>query len=93
MEGFSVMGRVCQFCGKGILVGGNVSHANNKSKRILKPNLKSVRILFDGNHLRVKLCMNCLRRQKARMKEAALARQTTELIEKAKKGQEHFSIV
>lgn len=87
------MSRVCQYCGKGILVGGNVSHANNKSKRVLKPNLKWVKVIIDGTPSRVKLCTNCLRRQKAKTREAALALRTTELIEKAKKGQEHFSIV
>lgn len=33
------MSRVCQVTGKGPLVGNNVSHANNKTKRRLLPNL------------------------------------------------------
>ena len=33
------MSRICQVTGKGPLVGNNVSHANNKTKRRLLPNL------------------------------------------------------
>ncbi|MCL2013277.1 MAG: 50S ribosomal protein L28 [Cystobacterineae bacterium] len=34
------MSRVCQVTGKRPLVGNNVSHANNKTKRRLLPNLQ-----------------------------------------------------
>ncbi|MBM3339208.1 MAG: 50S ribosomal protein L28 [Betaproteobacteria bacterium] len=33
------MARVCQVTGKGPMVGNNVSHANNKTKRRFLPNL------------------------------------------------------
>jgi len=33
------MSRVCQVTGKRRIVGHNVSHANNKTKRIFNPNL------------------------------------------------------
>ena len=33
------MSRVCQVTGKGPMVGHNVSHANNKTKRRFLPNL------------------------------------------------------
>jgi len=33
------MSRVCQVTGKGPIVGSNVSHANNKTKRRFLPNL------------------------------------------------------
>jgi len=33
------MSRVCQVTGKGPMVGNNVSHANNKTKRRFLPNL------------------------------------------------------
>ena len=36
------MARRCELTGKAVLVGNNVSHANNKSKRRFLPNLKSV---------------------------------------------------
>ena len=34
------MARVCQVTGKGPMVGNNVSHANNKTKRRFMPNLQ-----------------------------------------------------
>ena len=38
----------CTICQKGPEVGHNVSHANNKTKRVFKPNLQPVRALIDG---------------------------------------------
>ena len=38
------MSRVCQVTGKKPLVGNNVSHANNKTKRRYFPNLRMQRI-------------------------------------------------
>ena len=37
------MSRVCQVTGKAPMVGNNVSHANNKTKRRFLPNLQSRR--------------------------------------------------
>ncbi|MCX7261996.1 MAG: 50S ribosomal protein L28, partial [Burkholderiales bacterium] len=34
------MARVCDVTGKGHMVGNNVSHANNKTKRRFLPNLQ-----------------------------------------------------
>ena len=34
------MSQTCQITGKRVMVGNNVSHANNKRKRIFIPNLK-----------------------------------------------------
>ncbi len=36
------MSRRCELTGKGVLVGNNVSHANNKTKRRFLPNLNDV---------------------------------------------------
>ena len=33
------MARVCEVTGKAPMVGNNVSHANNKTKRRFRPNL------------------------------------------------------
>ncbi|HSF10218.1 MAG TPA: 50S ribosomal protein L28, partial [Nitrospirales bacterium] len=30
----------CDVCGKNRLVGNNVSHANNRTKRVFRPNLR-----------------------------------------------------
>ena len=35
------MARRCALTGKGVMVGNNVSHANNKTKRRFLPNLRS----------------------------------------------------
>lgn len=44
------MSRVCQVTGKRPLVGHNVSHANNKTKRRFNPNLQKRRFwLADKN--------------------------------------------
>ena len=36
------MSRRCELTGKGVMVGNNVSHANNKTKRRFLPNLTDV---------------------------------------------------
>ncbi len=51
----------CEICGKGALVGNNVSHANNKSKKRSLPNLQSVRAVVDGAPKRIRTCMRCLK--------------------------------
>ena len=49
------MSRVCELTGKGRLVGNNVSHANNKTKRTFLPNLQNVTLLSDSLAKSVKL--------------------------------------
>jgi large subunit ribosomal protein L28 len=41
------MARRCAVTGKGVQVGHNVSHANNKTKRRYLPNLQSTSVLSD----------------------------------------------
>ena len=41
------MARRCAITGKGVQVGHNVSHANNKTKRRFLPNLQNVSVLSD----------------------------------------------
>ena len=36
------MARICELTGKGRLTGNNVSHANNRTKRVFLPNLQNV---------------------------------------------------
>ena len=36
------MSRRCELTGKGPMVGHHVSHANNKKKRVFRPNLQTV---------------------------------------------------
>jgi large subunit ribosomal protein L28 len=42
------MSRVCELTGKGRQVGHNVSHANNKTKRVFLPNLQTVTLISDA---------------------------------------------
>ena len=49
------MSRVCELTGKGRQVGNNVSHANNKTKRVFLPNLQDVTLISDVLERSVKL--------------------------------------
>jgi large subunit ribosomal protein L28 len=42
-----VMSRICELTGKGRQVGHNVSHANNKTKRVFLPNLQNVTLMSE----------------------------------------------
>ena len=57
------MSRICELTGKGRLVGNNVSHANNKTKRTFLPNLQNVTLMSDALERQIKLrvSMNGLR--------------------------------
>ena len=57
------MSRICELTGKGRLVGNNVSHANNKTKRTFLPNLQNVTLISDalGRGIRLRVSMNGLR--------------------------------
>jgi large subunit ribosomal protein L28 len=55
------MARRCALSGKGVMVGNNVSHANNKTKRTFNPNLQRVRAVVDGSTRRIRVCTRCLR--------------------------------
>ena len=49
------MARVCQVTGKSPMVGNNVSHANNKTKRRFLPNLQYRRIWVESENRFVRL--------------------------------------
>ena len=49
------MARVCQVTGKGPMVGNNISHANNKTKRRFLPNLQRRRFWVESENRRVSL--------------------------------------
>jgi large subunit ribosomal protein L28 len=50
----------CFSCGKGVVFGNNVSHANNKTRRTWKPNLQVARVVVDGKIVKVKVCTRCI---------------------------------
>jgi large subunit ribosomal protein L28 len=55
------MSKRCEICGKGPLVGNNVSHAHNLTKRRWLPNLQRVRAKVDGQVKRILVCTKCLK--------------------------------
>ena len=59
-------GMKCYNCKKGIMVGHNVSHAKNRTRKVFKPNLHRTRIVVAGTPMRVRLCTKCLRTVKGK---------------------------
>ena len=56
------MSRVCAITGKGPMVGNNVSHAKNRTKRRFLPNLRTIRVtLEDGTTRKIKVAASTLR--------------------------------
>ena len=49
------MARVCDVTGKAVMVGNNVSHANNKTKRRFLPNLQYRRFWVESTQRWVRL--------------------------------------
>jgi large subunit ribosomal protein L28 len=51
----------CYACGRGVAFGNNVSHANNKTRRVWRPNLQVVRVVDEtGKIVKVRVCTKCL---------------------------------
>ena len=57
------MSRRCELTGKGPMVGNNVSHANNKTKRRFLPNLTETALMSEalGRTYRLKVSSSALR--------------------------------
>ena len=57
------MARRCEITGKGVMVGNNVSHANNKTKRRFLPNLQDTTLMSDvlGAPVRLRVTVAGLR--------------------------------
>ena len=57
------MARVCQVTGKGPMVGNNVSHANNKTKRRFMPNVQYKRFWVESENrwVRLRVTTNAIR--------------------------------
>jgi len=56
----------CAVCGKQRTIGNNVSHANNKTKRRIMPNLQRMRVITDNGVRRLYVCTRCLRSGKVK---------------------------
>jgi large subunit ribosomal protein L28 len=57
------MSRICQITGKKVMVGNNVSHAKNKTKRKFYPNLQTKKFFIPetGETVILKVSTNALR--------------------------------
>jgi len=57
------MARRCELTGKQVLVGNNVSHANNKTRRRFLPNLQETSLYSDalGTTVRLKMSTRAIR--------------------------------
>lgn len=56
------MSRRCAISGKGPMVGNNVSHAKNRTRRRFLPNIRTVRVtLDDGTTTKLKISAKELR--------------------------------
>jgi len=61
LKGVMTMSKICEICGKKPMVGHNVSHAHNLTKRRFNPNLQRVRTLHNGRVKRMDVCTTCLK--------------------------------
>lgn len=55
------MSKMCEICGKKPMVGSNVSHAHNVTKRRFNPNLQRVRTISKGNVKKMLVCTSCIK--------------------------------
>jgi large subunit ribosomal protein L28 len=57
------MARRCDFTGKGVQAGNNVSHANNRTRRRFLPNLQDVSLMSDvlGTTIQLRLSTRAIR--------------------------------
>ncbi|ANE34180.1 50S ribosomal protein L28 [Campylobacter hyointestinalis] len=59
------MSKRCAITGKGPMIGNNVSHANNRTKRRFMPNLRTVRVMLeDGTTKKIRVAASTLRTMK-----------------------------
>jgi len=57
------MARRCELTGKGVMVGNNVSHAKNRSRRRFLPNLCNVHLMSEalGQSYPMRVCTRALK--------------------------------
>lgn len=59
-----IMAKRCEICGKGPVVGRNVSHAHNVTPRRFEANIQRVKAVVNGGVKRIRVCTRCLRSNK-----------------------------
>ena len=68
----------CAVCGKGPQTGFTVSHSHIRNKRTFRPNLQPVRTTIDGENVRVRVCVKCIKAGKVQRVEAGIAKDQLE---------------
>ncbi|MBI2889209.1 MAG: 50S ribosomal protein L28 [Nitrospirae bacterium] len=71
------MARRCDYCGKGTRSGHNVSHANNRTKRVFMPHLRWVRIRIAGEWAHRRMCSVCYKSNRHIQEAEAAGRPAT----------------
>jgi large subunit ribosomal protein L28 len=51
----------CAICGKGPSFGHNVSHANNKTRKVWRPNVQRVKAVQNGTVRHLNVCTQCIK--------------------------------
>ena len=51
----------CAICGKGPSFGHNVSHANNKTRKVWRPNVQRVKTVRNGTVRHLNVCTQCIK--------------------------------
>jgi len=68
LKGANTMARICFVCGKGPQVANLVSHANNRVKRWVYPNVHRIRFMIKGTAsnkvYQDKVCTKCVKAKK-----------------------------
>ncbi len=54
------MSQTCDICGKQPSTGNNVSHANNRTRRVWLPNLRRVKVATAEGNRHITVCTRCL---------------------------------
>ncbi len=52
----------CEICGKGPIIGRQISHSHRVTSRKFKVNLHTKKIVINGKKRKVRICTKCLRK-------------------------------
>lgn len=55
------MSYICDYCGKARIIGSNVSHAKNRTRRLFLPNLQKLKVSYKGQKKALKFCSKCIK--------------------------------
>ncbi|MEW6080085.1 MAG: 50S ribosomal protein L28 [Thermodesulfobacteriota bacterium] len=55
------MSKKCDICGKKPMIGHNISHAHNVTRRRFYPNLQRVRAIRNGHVEKINACTECIK--------------------------------